>query len=401
MQYFLKNIFIGIFLHQNLINKYPMQELKATITANPYFWCPDGTTLLTGYFENIDHQITYIKLLLSYPVPSYDTVDLFQFIDGESLNQLRDGNTILVFDSIFEGFSPDVAPIAKALYRSCGIHNINPKKIFYFTGNLIDRSAEINIIPIFILDNGCIWKDTPVESLKRAKFDCYKNYEKSVLSLSRRNRSHRVLAHCMLYNSLIFEHSIVSQDVVDYKIHDHDLEKMKITKLQYENFKINLPLIADANQFDINDPFNALPELHSKTAFSIVNETLADNSNNTTLFFSEKFLKPIINFQPMLIYGHQGINKKLSLLGFKNYESYFNLEFDDEPDDIIRYKKLLESAAEAVNKLKSLSREEQIEWRFSNKKLLKYNYRVFVENKHRKEQISKFENLLTDIFSSK
>jgi len=374
-----------------------MIELNATITANPYFWSPKGTTLLTGYFDGIDNKISYIKLLLNYPVPSYDGVNLFQYIDNESLDKLRNHKTVLVFDSIFEGFSPNVTPIAKALHESCITHNINPKKVFYFTGNLIDDLTEINSIPIFALDSSCAWKDTPVGGLKKAKGHCYKNYEKAILSLSRRNRSHRVFAHCMLFNSPLVDHSIISQDIVNYEISKYALEKMKITDLQYKDFKNNLPLIADKKQFDVNDPFNALPELHAKTAFSIVNETLADNSNNTTLFFSEKFLKPIINFQPMLIYGHQGINKKLSLLGFKNYESYFNLDFDDEPDDIIRYKKLLESAAAAVSMLKTLSREEQIEWRFTHSKLLKHNYNVFLENRHRKEQILKFENLLLDI----
>jgi hypothetical protein len=201
----------------------------------------------------------------------------------------------------------------------------------------------------------------------------------------------------MLFNSPLVEHSIISQDVFDYTIHEYHLKKMEVTDLQCESFKSSLPLIADKNRFEVNDPFNALPELHSKTAFSIVNETLADNSNNTTLFFSEKFLKPIINFQPMLIYGHQGINKKLSLLGFKSYESYFNLDFDDEPDDIIRYKKLLESAAVAVDMLKTMSRDQQIEWRFNNSKLLKYNYNVFIETHHRKVQILEFEKQLNDI----
>jgi len=204
----------------------------------------------------------------------------------------------------------------------------------------------------------------------------------------------------MLFTSPLGKHSIISQDIFNYKISENYLKKMEVTDHQFENFKNNLPLIADENQFEVNDPFNALPELHVRTAFSIVNETLVDNFNNTTLFFSEKFLKPIINFQPMLIYGHQGINKKLSLLGFKNYESYFNLDFDDEPDDIIRYKKLLESATEVVNKLKILPREDQIKWRFSNRKLLSYNYTVFVENIHRKEQMSKFKKLLIDMFSS-
>ena len=374
-----------------------MQELKATITPNPYFWSPRGATLLTPHFDDIDHKINYIKLLLQYPVQSYENVDLFQFIDSESLDQLRNHQTVLIFDSVFEGYSPNIVPIAKALYNSCVIHGINPKKIFYFTGNLIDNSAEINIIPIFILDNHYDWKHTLINSLEKAKLTCYKNYNKAILSLSRRNRSHRVLAHCMLFNSPLVEHSIISQDVFDYTIHEYHLKKMEVTDLQCESFKSSLPLIADKNRFEVNDPFNALPELHSKTAFSIVNETLADNSNNTTLFFSEKFLKPIINFQPMLIYGHQGINKKLSLLGFKSYESYFNLDFDDEPDDIIRYKKLLESAEAAVDLLNTMSRDQQIEWRFHNVELLKYNYEVFLENKHRKKQMLNFKKLLNDI----
>jgi|APGre2960657404_1045060.scaffolds.fasta_scaffold00701_13 hypothetical protein len=377
-----------------------MKELKTTITANPYFWTPNGKTMLTNYFSDIDHTINYINLLLSYPVPSYDNVDLFEFFDNESLNRLRNDKTILVFDATFEGFSPDVTPIAKALHRSCTVHNINPKKVFYFTGNLIDDSAEINIIPIFVLDSEITWKNYKTGGLKKVKASCYKNYEKIILSLSRRNRSHRVLANCMLFTSPLGKHSIISQDIFNYKISENYLKKMEVTDHQFENFKNNLPLIADENQFEVNDPFNALPELHVRTAFSIVNETLVDNFNNTTLFFSEKFLKPIINFQPMLIYGHQGINKKLSLLGFKNYESYFNLDFDDEPDDIIRYKKLLESATEVVNKLKTLPREDQIKWRFSNRKLLSYNYTVFVENIHRKEQMSKFKKLLIDMFSS-
>jgi len=375
-----------------------MRELIATITPNPYFWSPESETTLTKQFISLEHlDISYIKLLLNYPVPLYHGVDLFQYIDKASLDQLQTGKTILTFDSIFEGFSPSITPIATALYNSCIIHNINPKKIFFFTGNLIDNSAEINIIPIFILDHFPDWENTLVGKLKRARQLCNNNYIKFILSLSRRNRRHRVLAHCMLFNSELFKDSLISQDMLDFNIPLHSLEKMEVTIDQYQDFKTSLPLIADENQFDINEPFNALPELHSQTIFSIVNETVADNVNNTTLFFSEKFLKPIINFQPMLIYGQQGINKKLSLLGFKSYESYFNLDFDDEPDDIIRYKKLLISANEAVRFLETLSREDQIEWRFKNAKLLKYNYAAFLENIHTKQQIALFENMLSAI----
>jgi hypothetical protein len=141
--------------------------------------------------------------------------------------------------------------------------------------------------------------------------------------------------------------------------------------------------------------------LHSKTMFSIVNETLISNYKNTSLFFSEKFLKPIINLQPMIIYGQQGINRKIQMLGFKTYEQYFDLSFDDEPDDVLRYKKLLISVENAVKHLKSLSRDKQIEWRFKESELLIYNREVFIRKENTMKQLEVFSKKLTSIFQTK
>jgi hypothetical protein len=109
-----------------------------------------------------------------------------------------------------------------------------------------------------------------------------------------------------------------------------------------------------------------------------------------SLFYSEKFLKPIINFQPMLIYGQPGINKNMHVLGFKSYESYFNLDFDDEPDDIIRYKKLLISATETVKQLQAMTRDQQIEWRFHQAELLEFNFHNVLHTHHVYTQVEKF-----------
>jgi hypothetical protein len=201
----------------------------------------------------------------------------------------------------------------------------------------------------------------------------------------------------MLFNSSLYNDCIISQDIVNFKISHDVANQMGLTESEVNNFKNSLPLIADKNQFDINDPFNSLSMLHSKTLFSIVNETLAYNFDNTTLFFSEKFLKPIINFQPMLIYGHQGINKKLALLGFKTYEDYFDLSFDDEPNDIIRYRKLLESASAVLENLKTMSRQDQINWRFKNQELLEFNYQNFLKCKHADASLKHFINIVKDI----
>jgi hypothetical protein len=92
----------------------------------------------------------------------------------------------------------------------------------------------------------------------------------------------------------------------------------------------------------------------------------------------------------MLIYGQHNINKKLSILGFKTYETYFNLDFDDEPDDILRYKKLLVSATDTVRYLKSLSRDRQIEWRFQQNELLEFNFHNALNMPHVITQMSVF-----------
>lgn len=376
-----------------------MKELKATLTENSFYWSPEFGTILTKKF-NLDfpENISYINLLLKYPIGNFKGADLFQYIDQDSLNRLKtDNNTILIFDSIFEGFGPDEVPIAESLYQNCLLHNVNPKKVFFFTGNLNHREEKINVIPIFLLAEKVNWEGQRLTNFKDARRLCAENYEKIILSLSRRNRFHRVLAHCMLFNSNLREDSLISQDKINMIFHDQLINELGLTKDQINNFISHLPLIADKNQFDVNEPFNPLTELHSKTLFSIVNETLACNLNNTTLFFSEKFLKPIINFQPMLIYGHQGINRKLTMLGFKTYEDYFDLSFDDEPNDILRYKKLLQSANDIVKKLKTMSRDEQLQWRFQHRKILKHNRQTFLEYNHTEKSLEKFLNILKKI----
>jgi hypothetical protein len=179
------------------------------------------------------------------------------------------------------------------------------------------------------------------------------------------------------------------------------LKKLDLTIEDWNEFKSVLPLLADGNNFHINAPFDHLPDLHSKTVFSIVNETLISDYNNTSLFFSEKLLKPIINYQPMIIYGQPGINRQLQMLGFKIYDDYFDLSFDDEPDDVLRYKKLLASVERTVKHLKSLSRDEQIDWRFKEVELLIYNREVFMRKENTMKQLEVFSKKLTSIFQTK
>jgi hypothetical protein len=386
-----------------------MQKLKIKLEDNPFCSSPEITNLSNYlWFKEYQHlfrqhsDINFINLLLGYEQKINATTDLFKFIDSDSINQLRNGRTVLIFDATFEGYGDAELPLKTCLLYNAFLYNIDPAKIFLFTGNFLDSDDGINVIPIFILDAG--WDHNVVTTtFKDAEVQCFENLEKIILSLSRRNRFSRVIAHFTLWNSQLKQDSIISQDTVNNSatLSTDILEKLDLTVDEWQEFKRALPLLADGNNFHINAPFDHLPNLHSKTVFSIVNETLISSYNNTSLFFSEKLLKPIINYQPMVIYGQPGINRKITTLGFKTYEDYFDLSFDDEPDDVLRYKKLLASVEHTVTHLRSLSRDEQIAWRFKQLDVLIHNREVFVRKENTMKQLEIFSKKLTSIFQPK
>ena len=386
-----------------------MQKLKIKLENNPFFSSPEITNL-TNYlwFKEYQHlfrqhaDINYISLLLGYEQKITATTDLFKFIDSTSIDNLRNGRTVLIFDATFEGYGDAELPLKTCLCYNAFLYNIDPAKIFLFTGNFLDTDNSINIIPIFLLDTGWDYDSNPA-NLKGAEVQCFENLEKTILSLSRRNRFPRVVAHFALWKSQLRQDAIISQDAVNTAatISTDILKTLELTVDNWQEFKNALPLLADGNNFHINAPFDHLPDLHSKTLFSIVNETLISNYKNTSLFFSEKLLKPIINYQPMIIYGQPGINRQIQMLGFKTYNNYFDLSFDDETDDVLRYKKLLISIENTVKHLKSLSRDEQIAWRFKESELLIYNREVFVRKENTMQQLGAFSKKLTSIFQTK
>ena len=386
-----------------------MQKLEIKLEDNPFCSSPEITNLSNYlWFKEYQHlfrqhaDINFINLLLGYEQKITATTDLFKFIDSDSIDNLRNGRTVLIFDATFEGYGDAELPLKTCLCYNAFLYNIDPAKIFLFTGNFLDTDNSISVIPIFLLDTGWDYS-TGSKNITDARLECFKNLEKTILSLSRRNRFPRVIAHFALWKSQLKQDSIISQDALSTAatISTDILKTLELTAEDWQEFKNALPLLADGNNFHINTPFDHLPDLHSKTLFSIVNETLISNYKNTSLFFSEKLLKPIINYQPMIIYGQLGINRKIQMLGFKTYEQYFDLSFDDEPDDVLRYKKLLTSVKDTADYLQSLSRDKQIEWRFKESELLIYNREVFIRKENTMKQLEVFSKKLTSIFQTK
>jgi hypothetical protein len=104
----------------------------------------------------------------------------------------------------------------------------------------------------------------------------------------------------------------------------------------------------------------------------------------------------MVCFQPFVIYGQKGCNKHLKEIGYKTYEEWFDLSFDDEEDNILRYKKLLKSIKNTCEYLDSLSLTQQIDWRFKNKEILNHNYKIMCSSEYSKQKIISFLKNLND-----
>lgn len=390
------------------MKKIPVNNISQ-VKKNEYVQLVTGLNNLHSDFDlihsTIAHSIkdvNYIMLSLGYPVNGWtEEVDVFAFLTAEALLLLQLGKLIFILDGTFEGYGYENYPIRKSLEKATAKYNINPKLIFFFTGNLRDYSNKINVIPIYNLEHAfakeCVKEMQTLQQIK----DTFKTTisDKIFLSLSRRNRYHRVLANFIMYKSEIYSHGLISQDKIsNFFVDPYNLgKKITITRTDIDNFKKSLPWIADHDNFNLNDPMNPLNELHLKTPFSLVNETFANSENSTSFFYSEKICKPIVMFQPMVIYGQPGINKNLSRLGYVDYSSYFDLSFDEEENDVVRFQQLLKSITPLVKNISAMNSQERVEWRFSHQDVLVHNYNTLLQRKNAKEQMNLFGRKVAEL----
>ena len=79
-----------------------------------------------------------------------------------------------------------------------------------------------------------------------------------------------------------------------------------------------------------------LPHIHNRTLLSLVVET--EMSTGELLRFTEKSLRPLANFHPLLIAGNPGTLKLLRAHGFKTFGNWIDESYDSEPVASLRLK---------------------------------------------------------------
>lgn len=389
-----------------------MIKISKGLTNNPYLGnCED--TVFTVMIRDVlrEHQysekfkkIKYVHGLLQYPEWNHRS-NIFNYVSEENLESIRNGNTFFIFDASTEGFSPTKHfPFFDIIYHNCEKYKIDPSMIIYVSSNLFDEEniikycKEKNKKPINVFSFLSFEKVVRNLSITLEKEEdyCNKSFkDKYFSSLSRVIRPHRSMATFLLCHSELQDKALISHAKFDENINIQSWKQVHklqdYTDKQVRRWMKKLPLIIDKTDFKKNwaltDDYYII---HRQTLFQIVNETIVDNYKNTSLFYSEKTFRPVVCFQPFVIYGQKGCNQYLKKIGYKTYNEWFDLSFDDEEDNNLRYKKLLSSIKETCKYLDSLTRENQIEWRFKNKELLQHNFNVMTKSEWSTNKLIQF-----------
>lgn len=366
-------------------------------------------------------DVEYIRPLLDYGESWTSNTDIFQYLKEESLNKLRNGKCIMVFDASMEGFSPYEFPLAQTLHHQCINYGIDPRKIYLLTANFKENDCHNNYLGLNKYLNGInILETTLVGDMALPNNDvegsvdfyemCKKMHsDKMFLQLSRRNRPYRVIANYLNSTSDISNYGLISQDKLTddelyrtfYEFKRSPYTNEDITEKELRQWNKKLPLIVDNKDFEINWANWRSSNLYHKTIFSIVLETSQQDYGGTTMFPSEKIFKAILHKQPFVVFGHRGINSFLNLIGFRSYETWFDIQsFDFEIDPVERFQKLKNEVTKVIGHLKNLSIQERVDWRFKNQDILDYNYNLIVSGELRQREVEKLHKTIDSYFKN-
>jgi hypothetical protein len=146
------------------------------------------------------------------------------------------------------------------------------------------------------------------------------------------------------------------------------------SELNVTEYNKHLPIeldthyIKDKSNFSSSDTFKK--ELFLDSCINIVTET---SFINNELFISEKILKPILSYQPFIVFGPYGYLKQLKKYGFKTFSEYWDEGYDDIECPYNRIEVLIS----LIKKLNNLSIEEMNELYQKTKDICIYNRKLF------------------------
>lgn len=275
----------------------------------------------------------------------------------------------------------------------------NGKVEIYSPNQLSDYSGTLNKKFNFYLINAG-YNDVRNTSQKLFDYFKYSQKEKKFSLLMGSFKPFRTLLYNSLKKNNILNNMYISYMAYDknikeetfqthfFKNYNFDREKLLdiISHEDFKNLKKDLPLSLDGNYGENN--FSILPPLNylSNTYVQIID----CHTHSSYLYTDEKIFRSFLCFNIPIFFGPKGIHQLLKNYGFDLFEDIFDLNRDNDDDDIERFKASLEN----VKKIQSMTKNELQFLYIINKERLQNNFNRLKELG--KNHISEFIQILND-----
>ena len=330
-------------------------------------------------------KVPVLMCCYSYQKGINAQTDILSSISASHLDMLRNRKCVFVLDGSHEGWAVQHHAIAQALYNSALKHNIDPAGIFFLSGNLRERGNfdlfwhslperknKINVVEMMHWDSFQKSMLTAIDKLTPRYRALSKSYNgKYFLNLNRRKRFWRSYAVWRLHESGLAKHGLISHDTME----KHDYRGWHFYTNDMRKFMMNnTPMIVDTEDFETNWANDLGIKLNQQVLFNLTCETMQSDWEETSLFYSEKTFKVIVQKVPIIIWGQMGQNYNLARLGYKLYTDWFDYEFDFVREPVKRWAALEKEIKRVCKMLSKMNRTQQIDWSLGNYDVLNYNY---------------------------
>lgn len=262
-------------------------------------------------------------------------------IPGFVLKKINKLQAKILITNVYEGFSFEkmVEYISKYFISK---YDLSFENFVFLTGN---KSKPDNIKTIYYN----FWEKIVFQN-NNAK-DVYNDYYNLIFSdnirkykficLQRRPRPYRLAVYTELYpykdDSLLTMGTGDAGPNVKDNFYQDVMWFYKLYKKSYQKFKANnlvktLPAKYDVD-LSINNPtFDYDIEKFRESYLHVVPETYFENQNSQ-IFFSEKIFKPVIHFQPFIMFNQTGALQEFRSMGFETFPEVIDESYDQMYDD--------------------------------------------------------------------
>ena len=336
--------------------------------------------------------------------------NIFDHISESVLEDVRNNQCKIIIDYGYEGFSAAsedtilYEPLLKLFHEILDKHKLPQENIIYLDANIIIDKAELNTKINYFSYEYCaidwwrfasmrpsaLYHGNRISDNNKTRWleNKDKIREKHYLSFNRLPKVHRVATVLMLVKYDLLDLGYVSfgnvdneacrtDPVSDWKGLSNDWEDDYYDKqfTAYEKkLEDKLPLVIDRDnlnsykfsfeEFDIGYYLNSYFQIVTENQFT---------SHPDQLQFSEKIWKPIVNFQPFILFGDKDQMKTLHDWGFKTFHPMINESYDNFQSMSDRFM----NAEKEVMRLCMMSKEEIHKWYWEMEEILVHNYKHF------------------------